>query len=58
MFQLLSLWCFTMAALVNSYKWEGVSQVKEVWGVGRRGEEEKSRKKNGLCQIPEGGGNL
>lgn len=35
-----------MAALANSYRWEGVSWERER-GVIRRVEEEKTRKKNG-----------
>lgn len=48
---MLSLWCFAKETLVNSYRWEGVCQVKREWGVGRRGEDKKSRKKCGRREL-------
>lgn len=43
----LSLWCFVLAALANSYSRKGVSQEKREWGIESRVEDEKTEKKKG-----------
>lgn len=52
------MWLFAIAVLANSYRGEGVSQVKGGSQEGRRGKDERSRKRAGMFQSPEVGKEL